>query len=63
MLRKLMRLRNFGMLKLRKLSMLKLLMLRLLRLYRINTVVHSGDQGGPCKASFAELIPHQTEKQ
>ena len=34
----------------------------------IETVIHveialtTGDQGGPCKASFAELIPHQTLK-
>ena len=36
---------------------------RLLRLFRVHTVVHSGDQGGPCKASFAKYISHQTKAQ
>ena len=36
---------------------------RLLILFRVHTVVHSGDQGGPCKASFAKYISHQTKAQ
>ena len=36
---------------------------RILRLFRVHTVVHSGDQGGPCKASFAKYISHQTKAQ
>ena len=36
---------------------------RVLRLFRVHTVVHSGDHGGPCKASFAKYISHQTKAQ
>ena len=43
-------------------EVLKKLMLKLLRLFRIHILLHSGYQGGPCKASFAEYISHQTLK-